>query len=193
MIILSWLVTNLLFRWADFNRINIERSERFLQLEQSTQTVVQALTPPPATGGNELSQLQDFQDQTVAIALLDRGQGHERSVATRLKVDNELLQLLSFPVMADRYNNIQDAHAKTFDWIFNSKSFNDRGEFPDWLSHGSGIDWINGKPASGRSTIMKYIFQDPRTRMLQQHWAGSQTLVHAAFFFWNSGSAFYRW
>jgi NACHT domain len=62
-----------------------------------------------------------------------------------------------------------------------------------WLKTGSGVYWINGKPGSGKSTLMKHIYDDERTRLYLKEWAqiGDSKhvpLVIASFFFWNSGT-----
>lgn len=177
----------------------LSTSERFQHLEESTQTVMKALTSNHGVADvKEPSQMQDFQDRIVAIAQLDRDESNQRqtlampgiqsNLATRLEIESELLKFLSFPVMADHYKSIEKAYSETFDWIFQGGS----SQFPDWLSHRSGIFWITGKTASGKSTMMKHIFQSPLTQELLRPWAKSEVFASAAFFFWNSGSALER-
>jgi hypothetical protein len=92
--------------------------------------------------------------------------------------------------MNDRYDRIEDAFAKTFDWIFQKPNpcTQPWSDFSKWLSHGNGIYWINGKAGSGKSTLMRYIYEDPRTPASLQHWVGpSRTLLVVGFFFWKSG------
>src|ERR1700753_3154553 len=93
--------------------------------------------------------------------------------------------------MTDRYESIVEAHSSTFEWVFDSKP-SGWSSLPDWLSKGSGIYWIKGEPATGKSTMMKLIFNSPKTRDFLKPWAESQALTTAAFFFWNSGSAIER-
>lgn len=97
--------------------------------------------------------------------------------------------------MSNRYEAVHDAHPTTFDWVFDNPvslnpSCNDLGE---WLESGSGIYWVSGKPGSGKSTLMKYIYDDPRTFACLGKWSGndsssSASLCLASFFFWNSGT-----
>lgn len=92
--------------------------------------------------------------------------------------------------MDDRYHAIQDAYAKTFEWVFQPPSAEHQpwNDFSDWLTQGSGIYWINGKPGSGKSTLMRFIFEDSRTGVRLKQWVGSSRLITAGFFFWKSGS-----
>ncbi len=58
--------------------------------------------------------------------------------------------------------------------------------FPKWLEGDLALYWITGKPGSGKSTLMKYLHNDPRIPALLQHWSGELSLTIAGFFFWNS-------
>ncbi|CAO2648136.1 Nn.00g090580.m01.CDS01 [Neocucurbitaria sp. VM-36] len=48
--------------------------------------------------------------------------------------------------------------------------------------------WITGKPGSGKSTLMKLIVMNLRTRQHLDIWSREQPLIIASFYFWNSGS-----
>lgn len=51
------------------------------------------------------------------------------------------------------------------------------------------IYWITGKAGSGKSTLMRFISEDPRTTKHLRLWAKGDPLVIGSFFFWNSGTA----
>jgi hypothetical protein len=112
------------------------------------------------------------------------------------KADKLLLYSLKFPTMYHRQEEIKEAHQKTCSWIFCSPEIekgsgcNTRpwGNFSQWLRHGNGVYWINGKAGSGKSTLMRYISQCSETRQLLKIWAGSGTVHLAGFYFWNSGA-----
>jgi 6-pyruvoyl-tetrahydropterin synthase len=61
--------------------------------------------------------------------------------------------------------------------------------FIEWLRSDQNFYWITGKPGSGKSTLMKFLHNDPRTTEHLQSWAGDLDLVTAGFFFWNSGTS----
>ncbi|KAM0797668.1 hypothetical protein BDR22DRAFT_862434 [Usnea florida] len=82
-----------------------------------------------------------------------------------------------------RFQEIEEAYRATFDWIFENPEL----EFCAWLQNGSGIYWINGKPGSGKSTLMKHIYQHPRTMEIVAQRDGSRLQVTANFFFHDRG------
>jgi hypothetical protein len=107
-----------------------------------------------------------------------------------LLIESALLASLRFPTMENRFEEIELAHRKTFEWIFRSpKQQSKWSDFPRWLSEGAGIYWINGKAASGKSTLMRFICDNPRTATLLNEWSKRDQLVRATHFFWNSGTA----
>ena len=93
--------------------------------------------------------------------------------------------------MQDRRDEIETAHQKTFEWVFQAN--NEATPFANFL-HWLGADnttlpyWINGKAGSGKSTLMKFIAGDARTRGALSGWAGSEEITTASCFFWNLGT-----
>ena len=103
-----------------------------------------------------------------------------------------LIQSLLFPEIILRQEQIDDAHERTFEWIFDESGEELRlwSCFVTWLKTGSGLYWINGKAGSGKSTLMGFIVSDLRTLdYLRVHpkAAISEPLV-VSFFFWNAGN-----
>ena len=47
-----------------------------------------------------------------------------------------------------------------------------REHFLPWLSSGNGIFHVSGKPGSGKSTLMKFLYDHPRTKEELEKWAG---------------------
>ncbi|KAI0142817.1 hypothetical protein GGR57DRAFT_508537 [Xylariaceae sp. FL1272] len=101
-----------------------------------------------------------------------------------------ILSWMYFRQITDREDNVNDAHRQTFRWIFQHSVGHQRpwSDFPRWLREGSGCYWINGKAGSGKSTLMKYIWQEERTWHLLQSWFGTSRSISASFYFWNLGS-----
>ncbi|ERS98115.1 hypothetical protein HMPREF1624_04895 [Sporothrix schenckii ATCC 58251] len=64
--------------------------------------------------------------------------------------------------------------------------------FTTWLESGRGIFWISGKPGSGKSTLIKFIADHPRTRELLQTQAAGKRLIVASHYFWHAGTEMQR-
>jgi hypothetical protein len=92
--------------------------------------------------------------------------------------------------MTNRYDEIESAHRKTYEWIFlpPDQQHAECANFSAWLTKGAGIYWINGKAASGKSTLMRFICDDSRTMRLLNHWSQGDKLTVSSYFFWNSGT-----
>ncbi|KAK4969299.1 hypothetical protein LTR66_011696 [Elasticomyces elasticus] len=121
------------------------------------------------------------------------------------EVTDIVLNCLKFRVMGDRLEQVSETHQETFDWIFESQTNQPGGvpglpsqepqsgirslhSFADWLRNGTHCYWINGKAASGKSTLMKHIVTSPRTESALCQWAGGTSYLTASFFFWNAGT-----
>ncbi len=82
-----------------------------------------------------------------------------------------------------RIENVDKAYGKTFEWIFDPEL-----GFQDWLK-GKDVStkyWIQGKPGSGKSTLMKFAKDRPLTRKLLEQYHHSPWVV-AAYFFHDRG------
>ncbi|GKZ26487.1 hypothetical protein AbraIFM66951_005823 [Aspergillus brasiliensis] len=107
-----------------------------------------------------------------------------------------VLETLAFKDMYDREENVAKAHGKTFEWIFGADGRQGKAEnefrhgFSAWLETNNygPIYWMTGKPGSGKSTLMKYLYEHPATYALIRKWAGSLPISSAGFFSWASGS-----
>jgi hypothetical protein len=105
------------------------------------------------------------------------------------ETENIILKSLWFDTMTERYEEITEAYRKTFQWIFrDSDKEGQWSNFVDWLRSDNGLYWINGKAASGKSCLMRYILDDPRTKAILQDSATGREVILAGFFFWNSGT-----
>jgi hypothetical protein len=86
--------------------------------------------------------------------------------------------------MTQRQEGIDTKSPHTFEWIFE----NDELAFTKWLRSGEQLYWIRGKPGSGKSTLMKFIHNDARTRELLKDWKNAEEPIVASFFFHHRGS-----
>jgi NACHT domain len=104
-----------------------------------------------------------------------------------------ILEMLHFANLGQRFRELRDAHEGTFGWIFSNPDLVFEKEpkltisFPKWLSEGSNIFHVAGRPGSGKSTLMKYLCLHENTRNHLQKWAGNKRLLFAKFFFWRIG------
>jgi hypothetical protein len=136
-------------------------------------------------------QLPQFESEDSRIAVTkavsitrDREENLQPLVETRIMED------LQFLAIGNRRQAITPKHQKTFEWVFQETSEGQRpwDNFADWLREGNGTYWINGKAGSGKSTLMRFIYESPQTQQDLQKWAGSTPFMSAGYFFWNSGT-----
>ena len=132
-----------------------------------------------AIGSTSSSHHEDYQRLKDQLEILVKD---GKDVATRL-----VLRSLGYEDMAARYSRIQKAHTDTFEWVFKRQDIH----FGSWLESASthGVFWISGKAGSGKSTLMRYLYEHQKTRDALHTWAGSQErLVIAGHFFWAAGT-----
>ncbi|KAL9578768.1 MAG: hypothetical protein Q9212_005509 [Teloschistes hypoglaucus] len=87
-----------------------------------------------------------------------------------------------------RIADVRKAHEKTFHWLFDPSIVS----FSEWLENRSPVSrpfyWIQGKPGSGKSTLMKFALRNPRTvDLLGRESEPPWTIV--AFFFHDRGTS----
>ena len=101
-----------------------------------------------------------------------------------------IINSLDFETRQSRQSDISDAQDRTFEWIFHDHHgpFNQHVGFRNWLQFGNDIYWISGKAGSGKSVLMNYVANEPRTQEMLQSWAGDTRLIVAKYFFWNAGA-----
>jgi len=105
-------------------------------------------------------------------------------------VQRRVLEYLSFRKIRDREDEVAPADQDTFKWIFDTPKRTQRpwNNFSEWMRTGEGCYWINGKAGSGKSTLMKYMFNEKTVKRALSEWAGKTRLVVASYFSWNLGS-----
>ena len=109
---------------------------------------------------------------------------------TRAQKSLCILNSLDFETRQSRQSDISDVENRTFEWIFHSHHgpSNRRVGFGKWLQVGNDIYWISGIAGSGKSVLMNYVANEPRTQKLLRCWAGDARLIIAKYFFWNAGA-----
>ncbi|KAK5132631.1 hypothetical protein LTR08_008753 [Meristemomyces frigidus] len=83
------------------------------------------------------------------------------------------------------------AHEKSYLWLDDGDSNLVQGQAPadfqQWLGTDEKLYWITGKPGSGKSTLMKFLYQRPKTREQLHVWTKGEPVLTAAYFFWELG------
>ncbi|KAK3317712.1 hypothetical protein B0T19DRAFT_296559 [Cercophora scortea] len=88
------------------------------------------------------------------------------------------------PERDSRLEQIEQKFGHTFDWAYEDPSVG----LSQWLRKGTDIFWVSGKPGSGKSTFMKFLFQDPRTAQLLHNWRSTSSQITVSFFFHHRGT-----
>lgn len=131
-----------------------------------------------------------------------------------------VLDSLYFEGMENQYGRPTDSFPGTWDWIFgelddfvcaehdNTEFYREfcfacresyemefkRQEsvkFKEWLRSSDGTFWICGKAGSGKSCLMKYLYDHRQTEALLEQWT-KKDLFTASFFFWAAGNELSR-
>jgi hypothetical protein len=93
--------------------------------------------------------------------------------------------------MNELRSQISEGHEGTFEWIFSKHSpHDDQMErwdcFPCWLeSKDAKLYWINGKAGSGKSTLVKFLISDSRTKEHLE--AQNGEILILSHFLWKAG------
>lgn len=109
------------------------------------------------------------------------------NTGSRYSAEQIILEHLRFDAMSLRYDTIHVAHRETLIWIFDKGGRRSPGTFDKWLLSDENLYWISGKPGSGKSTLMKFLCDHPRTLERLRVWAMNDRLVSAQYFLWNAG------
>jgi len=171
--------------------LSIEQNSRFTSLDNDIKKVMLALL------ANNEALLTSIESNFKALDLSSQTEHaktrevlHNQTEARhQRRAELQLLESLKFETMTYRYETISEAHQRTFEWVFQDPDAKGKpwSSFIQWAESGSGIYWINGKAGSGKSTLMRFIVDNPRTRDHLKQWAPHENLNTPAFFFWNSG------
>ena len=95
---------------------------------------------------------------------------------------------LKFDDIYRRAQGISRPHPESFEWIYSSCSEDSTPNFVRFLEGDQNLFWITGKPASGKSTLMKLISDDHRTISHLKIWCSNEDLFVSRFYFWCSGT-----
>ena len=106
---------------------------------------------------------------------------------------SRLTESLAFETINHRELAIPEAHAKTFQWIFQEPR-RENGE-PLWSDLGMWMSepqtemyWISGKVGAGKSTLVKFLLYDSKLQAGFERWSGESYLLIATYYSWNAGN-----
>ena len=106
--------------------------------------------------------------------------------------EHMILRSLSFESRPLRYSSITEAHHQTFGRVFkepcDQHQESSTGDLLGWLQKGDGFFWVSGKPGSGKSTLMKFVTDQPQTLQALSIWSYPRPAVIARHFFWSAGT-----
>ncbi|KAL6807500.1 hypothetical protein GGI42DRAFT_245801 [Trichoderma sp. SZMC 28013] len=98
---------------------------------------------------------------------------------------HSIIQTIRAPERDSRLEEIDVAAGHSFVWAFEKPSVG----LTSWLQNDEKLFWISGKPASGKSTFMKYLHKNSLTAKYLRTWRRSANFVRATFFFHHRGTA----
>ena len=193
------LNTSILIRLFSQSEIAaIQHRDDFEQLEGRVRALVEAI----ATGNRQVCSVVASQTATLQELVDHRHQETRNVLVTQIKSDatasaldeahNRLLESLRKPEMNQRKNAIPDSYQDTFKWVFERDSPRLHNGFIEWLEGDGPVYWIQGKPGSGKSCLMKYIvhrFEDERDppRIRSQ-----RKIMTLSFFCWLAGTLYQK-
>ncbi|KAK0639727.1 hypothetical protein B0T16DRAFT_395401 [Cercophora newfieldiana] len=102
-----------------------------------------------------------------------------------LSVDNstkEILSNLEFPRMHQREYTLDEAHSATFSWLLEPDS-----HLTSWLKGPEPLFWLSGKAGSGKSTLMKTLFQGDKMDVVLKDAFPNSKVIIARYFFYDRG------
>ena len=94
-----------------------------------------------------------------------------------------LMEALRFDQMTDRLWDIKKKHGSTCKWLLKQQKYLSWLNDDDFRRH-KGFIWLKGKPGAGKSTIMKFAYENHK---MKQSTGEFKSLLVASFFFHARG------
>lgn len=184
-----------------FELQTVKQDARFNQLDSATREILTSIIDGREAFATSL------EDQTRALKA-NQEESENRIIealnftmierTTAQTARDRVLLWLRFRHIKARHDDVAKAHLATCEWVFQEGQLRGAGpgrsnlhrwdSLVDWLEGASGCYWIEGKAGSGKSTLMKFLVNDQRTREHLSVWAGNDELCIASFFFWAAGT-----
>ncbi|KAI1372737.1 hypothetical protein F4677DRAFT_462863 [Hypoxylon crocopeplum] len=162
--------------------LQLQHLDRLNEISSYLQDIKQKIDNSTSSGPDCSFSAADIHDLTHKISHVSIA---ERNIAK----EQAILASLDYKPRPERRENIADAHARTFSWVFETpdQEATSNQSLLKWLRESDGVFWVSGKPGSGKSTFMKFLVNHSKTRDALQLWAAPGKLVTASHFFWSQG------
>ncbi|KOS40917.1 hypothetical protein ACN38_g8216 [Penicillium nordicum] len=185
-------------------RVRDTLSEYRNEIKQELGQLLQQLNSLAIQARTQSTSEDDRKREIVRKSLLDEWRNENDEVLAKIlqtlqqKADDQnrrsfkrmFFDTLYFSRMHDRENMIDSKYDLTLGWVFRTPT--DMGskwfDLPSWLCGPGGLYWVSGKAGSGKSTFMKWLLHEPRTREALDVWAGDKPLLITSHFIWSSGT-----
>ena len=122
----------------------------------------------------------------------DQHYGKQEQENRRQQQRERFLDSLTFEEINRRSNEVSPSYPETFEWIFDDDGTYRWDSFAKWLKGPEKVYWINGKAGSGKSTLIKFIANDVRTKDALEQWSPDNEVLIVTFFLWLSGTRMQR-
>ncbi|KAF7919409.1 uncharacterized protein EAE98_009249 [Botrytis deweyae] len=171
-------------------RFNVEQGMDQLKLDEWAETEeMTALTDSYLGQDKHMNEVE----RCVKLLRITDSVNESAQIAVRESRQRRILDQLRFREIHARHEEIRLAHRETFEWLFHETQPGETfwTNFMEWLQNDNSIYWINGKAGSGKSTLMKFINDDPRLMkaLRMSPWADGRPVIKASFYFWYNGTS----
>lgn len=179
-------------------KIDEQRGAKQTALEQTTLELTEAqknvqqteVETPPAEV--KVAEYKNASSYPQLPATLSEWLSNLAAEGNALRKQLAVIESLRFHTIVEREKNIKEAHPATFEWLFDDDNAGVGSATPNtflpWLTSQGGIYWVSGKAGSGKSTLMKFLYNHKKTLTALRTWAAGKQLLTASYFFWNAGT-----
>ncbi|KAL9109176.1 MAG: hypothetical protein Q9227_006101 [Pyrenula ochraceoflavens] len=175
-----------------------DQGDRFGELKDTLKDFIQRF----AIGCTSVSALIEQDGSKTREEIATASEKTTADVTSHLKTDIESLKIndiqmrrkerlirsLYFPEVHSRCNDIDVIHEGTFEWALEDNFKTPWDSLLEFLKNEQKLYWIEGKAGSGKSSLMKFILEDPRTLNALRKWKPAKDPLMICFFFWLAGS-----
>jgi hypothetical protein len=176
--------------------MSIQQKDGFKNLDDKLQDFIQQY----AKGCRKLDDLIRNEATAIKMGFSIEGVKITNQISVQLRAQEQcrgtmeecakLHGSLQFSTMAARKSRIGESHSSTFQWVFDDKIDAEWASFSKWLKSDERIFWFSGKAGSGKSTLIKFLTKDPRTKECLAQWKPNADVI--SFFLWNAVTGSYE-